>query len=153
MRVRVLGIDPGTACGWAVLDSGVRVVGGTWDLSVRRGESEGIRFLRLETQMLEVLRTGVALVAYEDVRRHLGTYAAHVYGGIVAIIKTTCERQSVPYCGILVQDAKKRATGKGNANKAAMVEAAGRQWPRPEPYSEDEADALWIALCASEGAA
>lgn len=151
---RVLGIDPGTACGWALLDDGMRVASGTWDLSVKRGESEAMRWIRLERQLTEALGAGtlaVDLVAYELVKRHLGTYAAQVYGGIVAGIQTVCHRHSVPFAPVLVQDVKKRATGKGNAPKLAMVGAAMGHWYQIgwQP-SEDEADALWIALCGTE---
>jgi len=38
---------------------------------------------------------------------------------------------------------KRHATGRGNADKAAMVAAAVARWGG-EP-TEDEADALWIA--------
>lgn len=157
---RILGIDPGTKCGWAILEDGERVVSGTWDLSVRRNESEGMRFLRLEQQLRQLLRFAIEstrefrwqyidLVAFEDVKRHRGTIAAHVYGGITAIIKQTCARLGVPYQGILVQDIKRRATGKGNANKDAMVAAAVERWGVSN-LTEDEADALWIALCGTE---
>lgn len=146
---RVLGIDPGTACGWALLDNSARVASGTWDLSVRRNESEGMRFVRLERQLNEVLDSGIDLVAFEDVKRHLGTIAAHVYGGIVGMLKATCIKRGVAYQGILVQDVKKRATGKGNAKKDAMTNAAFERWGVSN-LTDDEADALWIALAGSE---
>lgn len=146
---RILGIDPGTKCGWALLDDGRRVSSGTWDLAVKRNESEGMRFIRLEQQLAEVLAGGVDLVAFEEVKRHLGTIAAHVYGGIVAIITSCCDKRKVPYQGILVQHVKRRATGKGNAPKEAMVNAAYERWSLSN-LTEDEADALWIALCGHE---
>lgn len=47
---------------------------------------------------------------------------------------------SAPYCGVPVGSIKKRATGKGNAEKAAMV-AAVRSMGF-EPSDDNEADAL-----------
>ena len=152
---RVLGVDPGSQCGWALLDNGARVASGTWDLSVRRGESHGMRYVRLDNQLREALQA-VDLVAYEEVARHAGTHAAHVYGGIIAHLMAACERAGVPYIGVPVGVVKKRATGKGNASKEAMVAAAVAHWIWPRQAvltscpTEDEADALWIALCGTE---
>lgn len=142
-----IGIDPGTRCGWAVLDEdGRRVGSGTWDLASRRHEGGGMRYVRAESYLGELLETyPAARVGYEEVRRHVGTDAAHVYGGIVATIQRVCEGLGVPYRGVPVASVKKGATGKGNAGKADMVAAAAKRWPKGEPYGEDEADALWIA--------
>jgi len=146
---RVLGIDPGTYCGFALLDEGERIASGTWDLSIGRHESAGMRFVKLEHQLREILENGVDLIAFEEVVRHAGTQAAHIYGGIVAVIKLTAEKKGVPYVGIPVGTVKKRATGKGNADKVAMVNAAKR-WFGSAPNDNNEADALWIALVATE---
>jgi len=143
----VIGIDPGTLCGWAVLDAqGTRLASGFWDLRPRRYEGAGMRFVRLRRHLGELLagypEAAVELV-YEEVRHHAGTDAAHIYGGIVAVLQEWCEGAKVPYDAVPVGTVKKHATGKGNADKAAMVAAAASHW-RIEP-SEDEADALWVA--------
>lgn len=46
--MRILGIDPGTSCGWAILDDGGRVASGVWDLSPKRFEGGGMRYIRFE---------------------------------------------------------------------------------------------------------
>lgn len=145
--MRLLAIDPGTHCGYAVIDDGKIIASGTWDLSPRRHEGGGMRFLRLEAQLSFAI-SGVGLVAYEEVRRHLGTDAAHIYGGIVAIIQAVAERAGVPYYAIPVATIKKFATGKGNANKEAMVAAGAKLWGAPLP--EDETDARFIGLTAHD---
>ncbi len=148
----LLAIDPGTHCGWALRDlaTGVYLGSGVWDLGARRHEGGGMRFLRLRSYLLEVLDgVTVGLVAYEEVRRHLGTDAAHIYGGIVASITAECEARGIPYCGIPIATIKKAATGRGNADKAAMVAAAAARWPGWEPETDDEADARWIAEAAA----
>lgn len=145
----VIGIDPGTACGWAVLDmaTGDRVASGTWDLSARRHEGGGMRFVRARRLVDELLLSyNKVVLVYEEVRRHAGTDAAHVYGGLIATFAATCEEQTVPYTGIPVGTVKKTATGKGNAPKGLMVEAARERWGHPLRLADDnEADALWIA--------
>lgn len=145
-RMRYIGIDPGTHCGYALLDeSGACLASGTWDLAARRHEGGGMRFVRLERYLLDLLPEGAgARLAYEEVRRHRGVDAAHVYGGIVAVIAKVCEQAEVPYMGIPVGTVKKLATGKGNADKQAMHDAAGKRWPE-QVVDFDGADALWIS--------
>lgn len=148
--MRILGIDPGTSCGFAVLEDGKRVASGVWDLSPKRFEGGGMRYLRFERLFSEAL-PGVQLVAFEEVRHHAGTTAAHVYGGIVAVLQTVCEKDALKYYAIPVATVKKTATGKGGAGKPAMVEAANKKWLLGlTEADDDEADALWIAQTAHE---
>ena len=142
--MRVLGIDPGTSCGWAVLDKGAHVASGVWDLKPRRHEGGGMRYLRLERYLVDSL-AGVRAVFLEEVRRHAGTSAAHVYGGILATVQRVCEVRSIPYASIPVGTIKKAATGRGNAPKTAMIAAARERWPTVEIEDDNHADALWIA--------
>lgn len=152
-----LGIDPATRCGWALISAACRVVGsGTWDLSNRPGEGAGMRFLRLRAYLREViLQHRPVAVGYELVRRHGGPRradgsasdgiaAAHVYGGCVAVLTSTCEEIGVPYLPLEVAHVKQHATGKGNAGKTAMI-AAARERLRVAAVDDNEADAIWIA--------
>ena len=151
--MNIIGIDPGTACGWAIIDgNGIRIGSGVWNLASRRHEGGGMRYLRCRQYFTELLRsTGhPVMVAYEEVRRHMGTDAAHVYGGIVATIAQVCEEWAVPYSAVPVTAVKKLATGKGRASKEMMMAAAGEQWRMPIE-SSDEADALWIAETLRQG--
>lgn len=158
----VIGIDPGTVCGWGVLSmDGDRVDSGAWDLSMRRGEGSGMPFVRLRSHLLALLSAHPkAIWAYELVERHVAyikgrgpqhnTYAAQQYGKIVGTMLGTIEEAGITlYVGVPVGTVKKRATGKGNAGKEAMVAAATSRWfaetSRP---TEDEADALWVASAA-----
>lgn len=140
--MRILSLDLGTRTGYAVSSVGPPHFG-TLDLRPRRFEGGGMRYLRFRHQLAELL-PGVDLVVYEEVRRHLGTDAAHVYGGLVAVLTEECERREIPYEAVPVGTIKRHATGKGNADKAAMVEAACRRWPGEQITSDDEADALWL---------
>lgn len=144
----IIGIDPGTHCGWAVLNAaGERIASGVWDLANKRHEGGGMRYVRARRFLAELLSTfDVQALAYEEVRRHRGVSAAHVYGGVVAMLAVVCEEAGVPYMAIPVGTVKKTATGKGNASKGEMIAAAGRRWTPAEPFtSDDECDALWIA--------
>jgi len=151
--MRVIAIDPGTSCGYAYTDDGkVHVAqSGVWDLKPRRHEGGGMRYLRFANYLDEMLKChadGGCAVFYEEVRRHAGTDAAHVYGGIIAVIGASCEDLALPYMGIPVGTIKKRATGKGNANKQAMIEAACRYFG--EVTDDNQADALHLLQCGIE---
>lgn len=140
--MKILALDPATHCGWAHSDG----PSGTWDLSIRRDESAGMRLLRLRAKLGEITKlAGVELVVFEAARfsgAKMGG-AVVVQAEIQGVIKVWCEDLQIPYRGYSSTEVKKHATGKGNANKAAMMDAAGRKWGR-EFTDDNEADAKWI---------
>lgn len=147
--MKILGIDPGTKCGWAVLQNGKRIASGVFDLKPNRHEGGGMRFVRLERYLLEVLNTyDVHALGYELVRRHLGTDASHIYGGIQASLTRLCEERGLPYRGVPVGTVKRSFCGKGNANKTQMIlEAEARFGIK---CCDNEADALAVANTLGE---
>lgn len=143
-----IGLDPSTHTGWAILDQdGKRLQSGVWDLSASRTEGSGMVYLKFEKlfrSLLELPFYDNFRVGYEQqINRFAG--AAQPSAGIQAAICRICEELGVPYKGLSFSAVKKVATGKGNANKAAMVVAAQYQWGGHLPFAEDEADALFIA--------
>lgn len=156
--MNILGIDPGTHCGWALRHRDGRMISsGVWDLAPKRHEGGGMRYIRLRTYLREILPE-CEMVAYEEVRRHMGVDAAHIYGGIIAVIAAECEARKLPYTALPVVSIKKHATGSGNpgarkkgqkavkgSTKMAMIAAAKRKWPEISIENDNHADALWIA--------
>ncbi len=68
------------------------------------------------------------------IRRHLGTDAAHCYGGFLAVLSAWCEENNIPYQGVNVKTIKRFITGKGNASKSLFIifsEAKQRKQERP----------------------
>ncbi len=143
--MKILAIDPGTHCGYALSPA----ESGVWDLSPRRHEGGGMRFVRLRNYLVKACE-GVDMVVYEEVHGHKGTYAAQMYGGIVAIIQEHCELHEIPYEGVLVGTIKKFATGKGNSNKEVMLAAARERWPEYDIEDDNRADALFLLAWAQE---
>ncbi|WP_223618974.1 hypothetical protein [Lysobacter sp. ESA13C] len=137
----LLALDLGTTLGWALRLSG-QAMSGTEHFKVGRFEGGGMRYLRFVRWLDELSRFAgpPSALYFEEVRRHRGVDAAHVYGGFLAQLTAWCERHAVPYQGVPVGTIKKFATGKGNADKAAMIEAAKGWGHRPE--DDNEADAL-----------
>lgn len=142
--MNVLAVDPGTKCGYAIRTEDGPIVSGVWNLAGGRHEGGGMRFLRLRRYLRETHDLApLDAVFYEEVRGHKGTDAAHIYGGIIATLTSFCEDSEIPYVGIPVGTIKKHATGRGNANKAAMIEAAEEKFGAAV-LSDDEADALLL---------
>lgn len=139
-----LALDLGTKTGWAAQLDGL-TLSGTLDL-----KADERRYLRLWDWLLETLRPGDE-VAYEDVKRHAGTTAAHVYGGLRAVVVSACEEVGATYQGVPVGTIKKHATGKGNADKDEMVAAARARGFAPQDHNEADALALLSYCLASQG--
>ena len=79
-------------------------------------------------------------MVFEEVRRHLGTTAGHIYGGYLAHLTAWAEANRIPYQGVPVGTIKRHVTGKGNADKQAVIEAVRRLGFAPA--DDNEADAL-----------
>lgn len=142
--MKALALDLGTQTGYAYDQEG-SVYSGVFDLSQRRFEGGGMRYLRFERFLKELFADADAVpeeVVFEEVRSHLGTDAAHVYGGLMSILTSFCEKAGIPYRAVPVGTIKKHATGSGNAAKDDMMEAAEEQGWAPE--DDNEADALWL---------
>ena len=145
-----LALDLGTHTGWALsIDELGTIMSGTWDFSTKRHEGGGMRYLRFR-ETLDKMRVsnGVTTIYFEEVRRHTGTDAAHIYGGLMATLTAWAELRGIPYEGVPVGTIKKHATGKGNAPKEAMIAAA--QARGFSPTDDNEADALALLHCALE---
>lgn len=144
----ILALDLGTTTGWAVRNSRCRILHGTAEFRPSRFEGGGMRYLRFGKWLDQTLEItgGVDAVYFEEIRRHAGTDASHVYGGLLATLTAWCEDRGIPYGGVPVGTIKRYATGKGNADKQAMI-AAVRQRGF-DPADDNEADAIAILLWA-----
>ena len=143
--MNILAFDLGTRTGWSRNLTTGQYVYGTLDLRGGRYAGGGMRYVLLGNELVTLLHDGIDLVVYEEVRRHLGVDAAHVYGGLLAVLTAACGKRKIPYQGVPVQTIKKHATGKGNASKDAMVSAAWDIIMRADlPLTSDEADAICL---------
>lgn len=144
--MNILALDLGTSCGYAIHSPILGApVYGTFDLKSRRFEGGGMRYLRFVEKLREVHAANpLGQIVYEEVRRHMSTDAAHVYGGLMGVLTAFCEDQKIPYMSYPVSHIKKFITGKGNAKKPVVMEALeNRGFP---VKNDDEADALALLL-------
>jgi hypothetical protein len=146
----ILALDLGTSMGWAVRTARCRILHGTAEFRPSRYEGGGMRYLRFGKWLDQTLEVtgGIDAVYFEEVRRHIGTDAAHVHGGLLATLTAWCEQHSLPYQGVPVGTWKKHACGKGNADKQAVIAAMRARGF--EPADDNEADAIAILLWALE---
>jgi len=146
----VLALDLGTTTGWALRGYDGLITSGTVSFKPSRFDGGGMRYLRFQNWLSEMDRLAgpIEAIHYEEVRRHIGTDAAHVFGGLMAVLTAWAEMRGVPYQGVPVGTIKKSATGRGNANKQAMIEAARARGFHPK--DDNEADAIAILFWALE---
>lgn len=147
---RILAIDFATKTGWAYRGEGDEIVSGVWDFSVRADESNGMRLIRFESKLVEMVSI-VDVIAFESVSAGVGVKSSFnvvkLQTKMQAIIERMVEsREGVECIGYNLQTIKKYALGerKGKRNKEAMMKAAEGMWADQEIIDDNQADALWI---------
>jgi Holliday junction resolvasome RuvABC endonuclease subunit len=148
--MRALALDLGTKTGWALMDRDRLLKSGVKEFKLDRWQGGGLRFLHFRSWLEEFKQRsgGIDRLFYEQVRQHAGTDASHLYGGWLAVLQVWCEENSIAYQGVPVGTIKRFATGKGNADKQAVIAAMRARGF--EPADDNEADAIAILLWAIE---
>lgn len=151
--MNILALDCATRTGWATLIDG-HIESGVQDFSKKRGESNGMVFLRFNswlaglyevTSFLNKKRT-FDLVVYEQAH-HQGGAATEICVGLTTRAQEFATRIGAEYMPVKTTVLKKWATGKGNAGKEEMMRWFTREFGR-EPVTDDEADAAALLLYA-----
>lgn len=144
--MNILALDLGSKTGWALLQE-FSVSSGSLSFVTNRTAGYGLRFLNFHNWLVGMFQKHkIDLVVFEDVKNHVGVYAAHAYGGFLAGLTAVCEENNVPYQGFGVKTIKKFITGNGNANKQDVIDAIrGKGY---KPVDDNESDALALLLLA-----
>jgi len=144
----ILALDLGTSTGWALRGPDGLITSGTASFRPNRFDGGGMRYLRFTNWLAELnmLSGPIAAIWFEEVRRHVGTDAAHIYGGLMATLTAWAELRGIPYAGVPVGTIKRHATSKGNADKTAVMAAIRARGF--SPTDDNEADAIAILLWA-----
>jgi Holliday junction resolvasome RuvABC endonuclease subunit len=136
----VLALDLGLHCGYAIYDTIHPPHSGVLRLRASRRDNYGAALCAFAS-FLRYHPTHV--IAYERVRRHQGTRAAHVYGALEGVLAMHAWTHGhIRIMPVEVAHIKRHATGRGNATKQMMLATARDRWPSCATH--DEADALWI---------
>jgi Holliday junction resolvasome RuvABC endonuclease subunit len=132
------GIDLGTTCGVSKLFYDGR---------------EETYSRKLESNLAGRVRGVTAIIGGLDASNCMGVVIEQPFGAHVRALQElyammgaavlACEQNGLPWSLVHLAKVKSHATGKGNAKKDAMQEAARARWGRD--FKPDEADALWCA--------
>ena len=138
----IVALDLGQRTGWAVRAPDGVITSGTAEFRPGRFESGGMPYLRFRAWLWDLDGTagGVGAVYFEEVVAHRGVAASHAYGGFLTHLTAWADTRQIPYAGVPVGTIKRHITGRGNADKAAVIAAVRRLGFDPE--DDNEADAL-----------
>lgn len=145
MKLNVLSIDPAEKLGWASFlgkESGQSEVG-LLNLKLKRGESFGMKLIRLRAWLFEMHESlKLNVIYYEGVSgKHSAAVQSHAK--LVGVVEVFCIDNGIEYREVKATEIKKFATGSGRANKEAMVLAAKEKYGY-DGEDDNEADALHI---------
>ena len=135
--MKILSLDIATKTGWKT-----RTASGVWDFKPNRGESEGMRVVRFKHKVKEMINLeDINLIAYE---RPAGLHKSSIMvaSEMIGVLKDLCIELNVNLACYSATEIKKFATGKGNANKDAMIKAAIDLGFTPK--DDNEADAIHL---------
>jgi Holliday junction resolvasome RuvABC endonuclease subunit len=145
--VSVLGLDCASKTGWCLVDSTGKVIdSGVQDFTKRRGESNGLMFLRFRkwlSGLLELAPVPVGLIAYEQAHFRGGA-ATEICVGLQTRVQEIAAEVHIESAPVKTSTLKKHVTGKGTAGKDAMFKAARKIIGR-DPIDDNEADAIHVA--------
>lgn len=134
---KILSLDIATKTGWKT-----STASGVWDLKPNRGESEGMRVVRFKAKVRELIDLeNITLVSYE---RPAGMHKSSIMvaSEMVGVLKDLCIEKGIDLACYSANEIKRFATGKGNANKEAMIKAALELGFKPR--DDNEADAIHL---------
>ncbi len=168
--MKILCLDPGSNCGWALRDNG-RVESGTQVFDLRRGESPGMRFLRFTKWINELLDGFGAgdLVLWEQPPYLRSGPAVDLLIGMTTRIAEAAAFNGCEYKAVGANTLKKSVAGNGRADKSDVGNAVVKHFAHSvvmgdgpmllradQPLSEHEYDALallvWLDLGMPEPA-
>lgn len=147
---RILALDLATVCGHATHANGI-TTSGSQDFTRYTGcksrppEHPGASFAMFRRWLHEKLRQDKpGAIVYEEVRRWMSANAAHAFCGYRGIMLEAGCLFTLPCYGYSPTAIKKHWTGKGTADKPAMIAETRRRFPELDLTDDNEADALAI---------
>jgi len=141
--VNILSLDIASVTGWAVSETEY----GTWDFKTRKDESIGMKLIRFRAKLNEVVNLlNFNLIVYERPAGRFKNSLIHE-AKLIAVVEEWCEENKIAYRSYSATEIKKYATGKGNAGKPMMIEAAQNKL-NYDGEDDNIADALWLLKLA-----
>ena len=141
--MKILAIDPGVVTGWATSPSTY----GEWNLKDSLSDSPELPLYTLKKRLVGATKD-IDLVAYEQSFVSFIRSAARL-SEFIAIIKLVCSESKIPFIAYTPTEVKRRASGKGNANKEVLKKKAQEMFGY-NGESTHEVDALFVWHIAFE---
>ena len=135
--MNILALDIATTTGWKTETSS-----GVWKLKQKKDDSTGMKLVRLKSYLKELIALEkIDIVVYE---RPAGMFKSAIIteSELIGVVLLLCEELSLQYTAYSATEIKKFATGKGNAKKQDMINAAVALGYNPE--DDNEADAIHL---------
>ena len=137
--MKILALDIASLTGWCLNNN----LYGTWDLKTRKDESMGMKLIRFKSKLKEIhAAESLNLIVYE---RPAGKHANSIIhqAKLIANLEEFCENLGIAYNASSASEIKKFATGKGNASKDEMIQAAKDKYGY-NGNDDNEADAIHL---------
>lgn len=142
----ILALDLASRTGWALVRDGVVIESGVQDFTKRRGESNGLLFLRARQWLCSLPRPD--LIAYEQAHFRGGA-ATEICVGLQTRAQEMAAEHGIESAPVPTGTLKKWAAGSGKADKNMMIAWATEKLGRV-PEDDNEADAVAVGLWAAE---
>ncbi len=149
-QVNTLALDLGTTTGFALHASGITTSGSVSfaryaGCKSKPADHPGETFLKFQRWLRERIQVDkVGRIVFENVYRWSSGDAAKAYCGYRGVMYLNAAYYRLEVTAVNQVHIKKHWTGKGNADKAAMIAETLRRFPSLELSSSDEADAIAI---------
>lgn len=138
--MNILALDCATRTGYAVQLDG-HIESGVQDFSKKRGESNGMLFLRFRAWLKNTFKdSNINVIAYEQAH-HRGGAATEICVNLTGRAQEFAAEIEAEFMAVHTASIKKCVTGKGKADKDSMIEWFSCKYGRA-PIDDNEADAM-----------
>ena len=144
--MKILALDTATKTGWCLYDKKI-IESGTQNFTKRRGESNGLMFLRFRNWLTEMVTSHKPEMLVYEQAHHRGGAATEICVNLTGRVQEIGDEYNLHVANVRTTTLKLFATGKGNAGKTAMIAVAKNILGR-DPIDDNEADAICLALWA-----
>lgn len=170
--MRILGLDLGSRIGWSIIECGesyretehgfldlvdgdtsskrsqsVKKIAACYGTDARGYDPRPVKLFRVVQELIEKYQ--ITDIAFEDVQFHNSTAQSHLWASLRGVMWAAAGDRPIGWHAIPVGTIKKFATGRGDASKTMMMNALlGLGLCITD---DNEADAIWVGLCAAEG--
>ena len=143
--MKILALDCASKTGWAYRYGGT-VCSGVEDFTKRRGDSNGMVYLRL-VGWLEKNFSDIDVIYYEQPHQRGGGTSMLI--GMVSHVESWATRREIEFTAVHTGMLKKATVGKGKASKEEMMDWF-REQMRRDPIDDNESDAYALLRFAMD---